>query len=203
MNDTFVALISVIVTAIVGPIAVNLVQKKLEKKDSKDLLREAIDTNSMVVTKLEEVKDDFLVDRVWICQFHNGGYFYPTGKSIQKFSMIYEILGNHVNSQQAQFQNIPIGLFSKSIHKLALGEVISIPHYGIDESYGLESFAESNGTKSGYLFPLMTIDNKFIGIVGLDFITDRVLTPAEVNNIGLEISSIGGVLMNEQIYRNK
>ena len=93
--DLTVALVSSIFTAIVGPIAVHLVKEKIDKS-KKDILRESITNNSLVTNKVEEIKDKTGADRVWIVQFHNGGTFYPTGKSIQKFSMFYESVSQEI-----------------------------------------------------------------------------------------------------------
>ena len=68
--------------------------------------------------KLDYIKDEFKADRVWLAQFHNGGHFYPTGKSIAKFSMVYEIVESTTKSIQSNFQNIPVSLFSKPINHL-------------------------------------------------------------------------------------
>ena len=45
----------------------------------------------LVDDQLEQIKDELDACRVWISQFHNGGNFYPTGKSIQKFSIFHEM----------------------------------------------------------------------------------------------------------------
>ena len=82
----FVALI----TAILGPIIVTWVKIKLEKKSTQTPMSDALETSTLVDTQLEIIMNELECDRVWIAQFHNGGYFYPTGRSIQKFSIFYE-----------------------------------------------------------------------------------------------------------------
>lgn len=191
---------SAILTSIVGPISVNVYERwqAEKKKNSDDPVKNAIDLNTLITSKLEEIKEMVNADRIFLCQFHNGGHFYPTGQSIQKFSMIYEILEPEVVSQQQQFQNIPIGIFSKPINKLADGDPIKIIDYKKDENFGLASLAENGNTKSTYLFPIFTIDNKFAGIVGVDFVDDNVfLDDAEVSEIATQVSSIGGSLLND------
>jgi len=137
-------------------------------------------------------------DRVWITQFHNGGHFYPTGKSIAKFSIIYEVVGLGIHSIQNSFKNIPVNLFSRSINELFHNDHISIPDYK-DETvatFGLKDVAESSGCKSGYLFALKTIDGKFIGTMGLDYTKEKVkLTEEDIKHLLMISSSIGGVLM--------
>jgi len=194
-----VALVSSVFTAIVGPIAVHLLKEKLEKdkKNKKDLLKESIENNTLISNKVEIIKEEYKADRVWITQFHNGGTFYPTGKSIQKFSMFYETVSQDTESIQASFQQIPISLFSKSINHLLEEDIIAVSNFK-DETiatYGLKYIAEESRCKSGYLFAIKTIDNKFIGILGVDYVKRKhVLTSNEINELLVEASTIGGVL---------
>lgn len=198
--EILVAIGSAILTSVIGPVTVKVFENWLSKNKKKnDPLQEAIGINTLITVKLEEIKEEYRVDRVWLAQFHNGGHFYPTGKSMQKFSMVYELTKS--NSIQTQFQNIPISLFSKSINKLSEGEIIKIHNFETDESYGLESFAEATGIKSEYIFPIRTINNRFIGIAGLDYVKETRLSDSQVYDIELEISSIGGVIMNEYLTK--
>jgi hypothetical protein len=194
--DLTVAIVSSVFTAIVGPIAVHFIKIKTEK-GKLDVLRDAIANNSLVANKVEEIKDQTGADRVWITQFHNGGTFYPTGKSIQKFSMFYESVSQGTTSVQQNFQNIPISLLSKSINHLLERNVIAIPDFGNNDlnTYGLEYIAEVSGCKSTYQFSIKTIDGKFIGILGLDFVKEPThLLLEETNRLLVEATTIGGVL---------
>ena len=191
-----VALVSSLFTAVIGPIAVHIVKEKLEKS-KKDILKESIENNTLVSNKVEEIKEATKADRVWITQFHNGGTFYPTGKSIQKFSMFYETVSQGTESIQASFQQIPISLFSKSINHLLTDDIIAIPNFK-DETiatYGLKYIAEESGCKSGYLFAIRSIEGKFIGILGVDYVKHKTNLPTEdINHLLVEATTIGGVL---------
>jgi hypothetical protein len=81
------------------------------------------------MVKLDAIKEEFKADRIWITQFHNGGNFYPTGKSMAKFSVIYETVNIGVGSIQNMFQNIQVNLFSKSINELLENNSIQIADY--------------------------------------------------------------------------
>jgi len=83
-------IIVALITAVIGPLLMTWFKNKLETKPTKSLVEEAIDLNELVSEQLEIIIDELEADRIWIAQFHNGGYFYPTGKSIQKFSIFYE-----------------------------------------------------------------------------------------------------------------
>ena len=197
-SELVVALVTAVLSSIIGPIAVYYVQQLTERK-KKDLLGESMETNELIIGKMESIREDYKSDRVWLLQFHNGGHFYPTGKSIQKFSMVYEVMGNSVMPCQHQFQNIPVSLFSKGINLLHKGNVICIPDatHGDKQYEGVTSVVPGADVKSTYLFPLFNIKNEFIGIVGVDF-TDHLidLDVSQLTDIEVEISTIGGVLHN-------
>ena len=104
-------------TGIIGPIILVLLKFYLVRNKKKpDMVKEALKVSELVTDRIEEVREEFKADRVWITQFHNGGHFYPTCKSIAKFSVIYETVDVNVSSIQSNFRNIPVNLFSKSIN---------------------------------------------------------------------------------------
>jgi hypothetical protein len=143
------------ITGLFGPLSVIVVNHYLTKKRKKpDLVEETLKISELVTSKIEHIKEEFGADRVWITQFHNGGNFYPTGKSMAKFSIIYESVNQGVSSIQSNFHNIPVNLFSKSINQLLENDIIEIPDFKDDgtSTYGLKYIAEENGCKSGYLF---------------------------------------------------
>lgn len=186
------------ITGVIGPIAVIYAKTKFEKKKKPDMVKEALQVSELITTKIEHIKEEFKADRVWITQFHNGGHFYPTGKSMAKFSIIYETVSPSTNSIQLNFQNIPVNLFSKSINELLENDVIEIPDFKDDtvSTYGLKYIAEDTNCKSEFLFAIKTIDDKFIGTLGLDFTKRKTKLDMEsVNHLQVHASSIGGVLM--------
>ena len=197
-SELVIGLTTAVLTSIIGPIAVHYVTKLTEKK-KKDALGESIKLNELITEKMESIREDFKSDRVWLLQFHNGGHFYPTGKSIQKFSMVYEVLSNSVVPCQHQFQNIPVSLFSKGINTLHKGNVVSIEDTMMsDKQYeGFTSVVPGAGVKSTYIFPIYNIKNEFIAVVGVDFTENKTsLDISQLVEIEVEVSTIGGVLEN-------
>jgi hypothetical protein len=187
------------ITGVLGPVSLLYLKSFLDKKKTKpDMVTEALKVSELITSKIEHIKDEFKVDRVWVTQFHNGGHFYPTGKSMAKFSVIYESVNAGVGSIQTNFQNIPVNLFSRSINQLLENDVIEIADFK-DETiatYGLKYVAEESGCKSGYLFSIKTIDDKFIGTLGLDFTKRKTKLDIEsINHLQVHATSIGGVLM--------
>jgi len=186
------------ITGILGPVILLYLKNKFDKKKSPDMVKDALRVSELITSKIEHIREEFSADRVWITQFHNGGHFYPTGKTMAKFSIIYDSVGTNTNSVQLNFQNIPVNLFSRSINRLLENDVIEIPDFK-DETvatYGLKYVAEDHGCKSGYLFSIKTIEGKFIGVLGLDFTKRKTRLDIEsINHISNHSASIGGVLM--------
>lgn len=188
------------ITGVLGPIGIILIKYFIDKNKKKpDMVKETLKVSELINSKIEHIKDEFKADRVWVAQFHNGGNFYPTGKSMAKFSIIYETVSGNASSIQNNLHNIPVNLFSRAINELLNNDVISISDFS-DETiatFGLKYIAEENDCKSAYLFAIKTIEDKFIGVFGLDYTIKNVILDMEsINHLEVHATSIGGVLMN-------
>ena len=143
--ENITGIIIAFISGVFGPISVMYIKHLLDKRKPKpDMVTEALRVGEMVTNRIDHIREEFNADRVWITQFHNGGNFYPTGKSIAKFSIIYETVNLNVNSIQSNLKNIPVNLFSRSINQLLSNDVIEIGDFK-DETiatYGLKYFAE-------------------------------------------------------------
>jgi len=196
--ENFLGVVIAFITGVVGPILLIYVKSRLNKKEKPDMVRETLRVSELVTHKIEQIKEEFKPDRVWITQFHNGGNFYPTGKSMAKFSIMYETVHPGVPSVQSNFHNIPVNLFSKSINELLSNDIIEISDYK-DETiatFGLKYIAEDTGCKSGYLFAIKTIDDKFIGTLGLDYTKRKTkLDQDSIKHLQVYATALGGVLM--------
>ena len=83
-----------LITAVVGPLVVAWARVKfVAAKPVLDNVKESIEAYTIVEKELEELFADLGCDRVWLAQFHNGGNFYPSGKSMIRFSFIFESNG--------------------------------------------------------------------------------------------------------------
>ena len=187
------------ITGILGPVILLYLKTKIDKSKKKpDMVKDTLKVSELVNQKIEHIRDEFNADRVWVTQFHNGGNFYPTGKSMAKFSIMYETVSLGTSSVQSNFHDIPVNLFSKSINQLLQNDVIEIHDYK-DESiatFGLKYIAEDTNCKSGYLFAIKTIDDKFIGTLGLDYTKRKTKLDIEsINHLIVHATQLGGVLM--------
>jgi hypothetical protein len=198
--ENYVVVIVAFITGVIGPILVIYIKHLLEKRKKKpDIVMDTLRVSELIDHKIEHIKDEFRADRVWISQFHNGGNFYPTGKSIAKFSIIYEVVSLRTPSVQTNFKNIPVNLFSKSINQLLLNDVIEIEDFSDNTiaTYGLKYIAEESGCKSAYLFSIKTIEGRFIGVLSVEYTNEiKRLDMESINHLQVHASSIGGVLMS-------
>jgi len=194
------SIIIAIITSIVGPSLVLFAKYYLDKRSSRgDMVQDAAKLGEHVSGRLDSIKEMYTADRVWISQFHNGGHFYPTGKSIAKFSVFYETVNPDVQSIQTTFHNVPVALFARSINQLLENDLIKIEDYSNKnlDTYGLKYVAEENKTKSQYLFAVKTFEGKFIGILGIDYTKrKRSLHEDELTDLKVSAASIGGILIN-------
>ena len=194
------SIIVAFITGVIGPLLLLFIKNRLDKKDEKpDMVLETLKVSELVMTKLDHIKEEYNGDRVWVAQFHNGGNFYPTGKSMAKFSIIYESVAPSVSSIQGNFHNIPVNLFSRSINQLLEHDTIEIPDFKDDTvaTFGLKYIAEDTGCKSGYLFAIKCIEGRFIGMLGIDYTKKKTkLNEETVTQLLVQSTSIGGVLMN-------
>jgi len=195
-SDIIVAFI----TGVMGPVTLLYVKNLMDKRKKKpDMLHDALKVGELVMSKIEHIRDEINCDRVWVTQFHNGGNFYPTGKSMAKFSMIYEVVGPNTNSKQNSFKNLPVNLFSKSINQLFENDIIEISDFKDDSiaTYGLKYIAEETNCKSQYIFAIKSLDNKFIGTLGIDYTKRKTKLDMEtINHLSVHAATLGGVLMN-------
>jgi len=187
-------------SGVVIPIVIILIKQRRDKNISErtDKIQEEVKFSTLIDHKLDAIRDDYKTDRVWLCQFHNGGHFYPTGKSIQKFSMFYESVSPYASSIKFQFQNIPINLFSKSINELLTNDYISmgdVVDSGTND-FGLRYIVEGNQTKSLYIVAIRDMEGKFIGMLGMSYTKRKnILTNEELLNFRMEASRMGGELI--------
>ena len=204
MTTMFTTIIIALITAVIGPVVVEWVRAKLKKEEVKESpVKEAIDLNELVDSQLEQLMDELECDRIWIGQFHNGGHFYPTGKSIQKFSIFYEKLSPEISAIQHIFQQIPVSLFPKALAKLYKDGELGIVSYNTDETYDLSMFSKDYGTKSFYMIAVDDLDGHFIGVMGIAFNgKEHKLSKDEWIFIRQKVGAIGS-LLTDYLYKKK
>jgi len=198
---TMVTTIAVaLITAVFGPILVSWARLKMEKKSPQTPMSDALETSTLVDTQLEIMMEELECDRIWIAQFHNGGYFYPTGRSIQKFSIFYEKCTPETLNIQQIFQNIPVSLFPRVLSKVYKdNELLVTDVQNAEDTYGLEYFTNQCNTKSICIIGLHSLDNHLIGIIGISFKEAHHLEKDEWIFLRQKVGVVG-TLLSEYLY---
>ena len=191
----FSTIIVALITAVIGPLLLTWFKNKIENKSKPSSVKEAIDLNELVDTQLDILMEEIECDRIWIGQFHNGGHFYPTGKSIQKFSIFYEKLTPTTGAIPHIFQQIPVSLFPKALSKLYKDGELAVVNYEKDETYDLNIFSRDYGTKSFYMIAIDDLNGHFIGLMGIAFNDkEHKLSREEWIFIRQKVGAIGSLL---------
>ena len=192
--DYIIPVLVAFITAVLGPLAMEWAKVKFKSKPKKSPIQEALEMNELVDHQLDLILETIGCDRTWIIQFHNGGHFYPTGKSIQKFSMFYEKITPNSSSIQHTFQNIPVSLFPKMLGKIYKDGELAIPNYNEGETYDLETIAKDLDSKSFYAVGLYSLDDHLIGVMGIAYNKEHKLTKDEWIFVRQKVGVIGTLL---------
>jgi hypothetical protein len=197
--EIFGSVLVALITALFGPIAILWIKRKLTK--SKDEIEIEIFSTEKITTEMEEVLTKLDGDRVWITQFHNGGHFLHSNKSMQKFSVVYEVDAAGVLPVSTVFTNIPISLYSKCFSEILSTRFIGISNYE-DETvatYGLKPGAEATGAKATYIVGLFDFGTgKLMGSVGIDFLEPKKLTDSQIEYFKIRSERVAGYLSSNR-----
>ena len=193
--EILIPVVIALITSVLGPVLLEWVKAKVDKKKA-DPLPESIRYNEQIEHQLDLMLDELECDQIFIAQFHNGGHFYPTGKSIQKFSIFYEVLNPNIESVKNIYQNIPVSLFNKPLSELyENGEVI------IEDAESTNSYLLNTTTggkcKSIYLLSLTDLDGRVIGVMGIHYIEKKhKIVKDEWIYIRQKTGAIGNIMSN-------
>jgi hypothetical protein len=198
MNTITLTILIAFLTAILGPIIVEWVKVKfISKKSTTDVVGESIDINEKVDIQLELLLEELECDRICIAQFHNGGHFYPTGKSIKKFSIFYERTTDKASSIKETFQNIPVSLFPKIFSYLYKDSELVIPSCSNNDlDCGIfQVKGKKYKTKSMYMLAINDLNDNFIGSLTISYYgKEHKLTLDEWILIRQKVGAIGTIL---------
>ena len=193
--EILIPVIIALITSVFGPILMEWAKNKFKKK-SADPMPDAIKYNDQIEHQLDVMLDELDCDQIFIAQFHNGGHFYPTGKSIQKFSIFYEVLNPNIESVKNIYQNIPVSLFNRPLSELYdEGEVI-IEDAENNQSYLLNA-TTGGKCKSIYLLALTDLDGRIIGVMGINYVEKKhKMVKDEWIFVRQKVGAIGNIISN-------
>jgi len=193
--EILIPIVIALITSVFGPVLLEWAKSKFRRKQS-DPMPDTIKYNEQIEHQLDLILNELECDQIFIAQFHNGGHFYPTGKSIQKFSIFYEVLNPNIESVKNVYQNIPVSLFNKPLSELyEHGEVI------VEDAEAANSYLLNTTTggkcKSIYLLALTDLDGRIIGVMGIHYIEKKhKIVKDEWIFIRQKVGAIGNIISN-------
>jgi hypothetical protein len=195
--EILIPIIIALITSVFGPVLLEWAKSKFKRKSQPDPMPDAIKYNEQIEHQLDVILSELDCDQIYIAQFHNGGHFYPTGKSIQKFSVFYEVTTPNVTSIKGVYQNIPVSLFNNPLAELYDKGEILVEDIETDLTYGLETFCVDNKYKSCYLLSLTDLDERIIGVMGIYYIHKKhKIVKDEWIFVRQKIGAIGNIMSN-------
>lgn len=195
MVEIFGSVIVALITALLGPVALLWIRKKLTAP--KDELKIEMISIEKITTEIENLLNQLNCDRVWVTQIHNGGHFLHSNKSMQKFSVVYEVDGPGILPVSTLFTNMPISLYSRFFIEIMNSGFVEISNYDDPTvaTFGLKSGAEATGAKSSYIVALFDFGSgKLMGTIGIDYLNPTKLTDENLDFFKKKAERLSGYL---------
>jgi hypothetical protein len=199
--ELFASIATAFIVSAIGPTVVEWAKLKLAKKEPfSDPVKAELVKSCIIDREIETIMDTLGADRVWISQFHNGGKFLHSTKSIQKFSIFHEVNVSGVSPVAHTFRNIPASLYSRAFDELLKNGSIFIADFQ-DETiatFGLKGGAEAVGTRASYVFALFNLGtNEFMGTLGVDWVKKpKQLKADQLAYLSAEANRLSGYISN-------
>lgn len=197
MMEIFGSVLVALITALLGPIVLIWIKNKLSKP--KDELKIELNEIEKINSEMEDMLEYLECDRVWVTQIHNGGHFLHSNKSMQKFSVVYEVDAAGVSPVSRIFTNIPISLYSRFFIEIMRVKFIGICDYDNPTvaTYGLKPSAEATGAKSSYMSGLFDFGTgKLMGCIGIDFMEPKHIDDDKTEYFRVKSERLAGYLSN-------
>jgi len=199
------AVVVAVITYIFGPIVVNKIKNKKVEENNNTIPKTPLGNAVIYGLKIDKIIKKTLeklnCDRIWIAQFHNGGHFYPSHKSIQKFSIFYEYAQPGNEFLGTRIKDIPVSLFPQFMCQLYRDNKILIPDTQVitDENsnnyWGSLSFITDEKDKSLYIFLIEDLAGDFVGILGVEYIDKNyTLTDEDIKYIENRKGALGSLI---------
>jgi len=181
-------ILSTLITAL-GSVLVALItagyfkkwQDRNKEKKSRGQLMAQIQKDELIHFTLREIRRQYNCDRIYIIQFHNGGYFY-TAAPMQKASVTYERNSDGLERVSDKFQNVMV-----SHHTWYLTETMNNKMFYVDldnmPDLPTKSLLKNYGNYAHSAVVIYNNQNQLIGVMGLSWVFSEI--PKELMDEGV------------------
>jgi hypothetical protein len=177
-DSVLIALITASTSIIVAIITVIVKSwldiKSAEKKAHQDVTIHDDDIGEMVYIHefIEELRIEYSLDRVAICQFHNGGKFL-NGRSIKKFSMTYETTAAGIEKIKRRYQNVLVSEFPKMFAAILKTNFMIVSDSNDYEFPDLKREMQTHGIIQAIKVPIRGLRGDILGFITCHSIGER------------------------------
>lgn len=172
--------IYLVISAIIGAAATItsvVIGQRFSKQKNRDPILTEHQNGENIYTALNFVMKEMHADRAYIFQFHNGTY-YMSGRSQQKFSCTHETTTRGTSREAEYSQNHIVSNYHEYIDNIVKKEIFCFTSAENVKDHAFAALMKSKGVRSIYNVPIKTLNNKIIGILGVDYVKN---CPTEVN----------------------
>lgn len=169
-------------------------QDKTKEKQSRNQLMAQIQKDELIHFTIREIRRQYNSDRVYIMQFHNGGYFY-TNSPMQKASVTYERNSDGLERIADKFQNVLV-----SHHNWYLTEIINNKMFYLDldeemSDLPTKSLLKNYGNYAHAAVPIYDTEKRLVAIMGLSWVFSDI--PEELLENGEFTDTFKSSLFND------
>jgi len=198
-----------IITGILGPLIVLALRYFLQNNKNANKKKQQefdfiVKNQDIINNRLNILQEELGLDRVWVCQFHNGGNFWPGNQSMKKLSVIFESTDSCVSTDIMKMQNIPVSFFSGLIQQFVTENknFIELQVEKIKDN-ALRSYWSTRGVECVYLYPIYCMDQMLVGLMGVEQTnTDKRLTNDTTSQLCDESKKLSGYIANVVVKRD-
>ena len=162
----------IVISALIGAIATIasvFLRQRFSKSKNRDPILTEHQNSDNIYTALNFVMEQMGADRAYIFQFHNGSY-YMSGRSQQKFSCTHETTTQGVSRESSYSQNHIVSNYHEYIDSIVKDECFSFQTAEVVGDHAFAALMKGKGVQSIYNIPIKTLNNKIIGILGVDYV---------------------------------
>ena len=165
------------ITAVISAAGTLVVTASKTKKQIEDTiprkLKKQCNIDTIIIQRMEDVKELLQADRVQIYDLHNGGH-YANGRSALKTSCTYEVTRAGVKGYQMYLQLLPLSAiprFTKTL--LDNGELDVLNLESIKDTMpGAYNIKKEQGVRGFYDIILENKDKEPIGFLGVQYVNN-------------------------------
>jgi len=170
---------------------------RFQKKSCDAAFRKTINRNSEIIFALKKLCKDLSADRVYIYEFHNGNYF-STGWPMQKFTCTYEYVRDGISSECENPGEYRISNYNEYIEQMVNNKKFAVTDVAnMKDNALLKNLLTTKGVKSMYNFPIMTLSDRTVGFLGVDFVSaPRSINEEQEKKIISSVKRISGYILN-------